>query len=475
MLKQVVLGWVCAAVVVSAGAAELRWETPVMVSWTDDPATSVTLAWERKESAPARVGVRPLGDEDASELVFEGAAAFRHVFQLQPLAPNTWYAYTATSGDGFEESGRFWTAPADAETPFTFILYNDLQGGIQVEAANKMGERVAQANADFVISTGDLSDYRYGRDYDDAIQSWNLFFAAASNMLSRSVFQPVTGNHDEPENPDSFWHRLMELPGDKRNFSWDVGPIRFIGVDSAEFEVPAQTPWLARELQRAAFDPAVQFVVPLFHRPPFSWGERGGQGIVQEWWVPLFTKYEADLVLSGHAHTYQRTRPIGGVDYLVSAGAGGWLYQIDATRPEIAFATSCYHYAAFTYTNSTLQLAAVDENGHVFDRAVYVPQRAVRVEPVFPIRGETCTITYNPAQGPLKNAESVFIHLGRDEFNHVYGTEEMTKQADGTFTYTFPVPRSPKWKLAFCFRDGSGEIWDNNHKQNWEALLARDW
>ena len=445
-----------------------------MATWTEDPRTTVTLAWERHEEGIGRVdymeaGGMPVGEAKESE------PFRRHVFTLRDLKPGTHYKYQVSSSDGYEAQGRFWTAPADRSQAFTFVLHNDLQGGINAAAAKAVSAGVGAANPDFVLSTGDLADPRYAADYADGVASWNLFFECLKDELAAFVFQPVSGNHDEPENPDSFWHRLIELP-DSHDYVLDVGPIRFILVDSTEFEGPSRTAWLARELQKAAFDPQVAWTIPAFHRPPFSEGERGGDGNLQQGWVPLFTKYEAGLVLSGHAHTYQRMKPIDGVPYLVSGGGGGWLYQVDPEHPLVAFATSAYHFVQFHAEGTKIQIEGKLPDGTVFDRAEYVAHRHVRVEPVFPVRGEACTIWYDAQGGPLEDSERVTLHLGRDEFAQLLSDLPMERDAaTGHWKATFTVPEPPKWHLAFCFFDPERNVWHNNHARNWQALMAREW
>lgn len=457
------------------GSASARtWELPVMATWTEDPRTTVTLAWERHEPGAAWVeyGVEGSGSLLRAE---QAEAVRRHVFTLRGLQPGTRYVYAAGSSDGYEAAGRFWTAPADAAQPFTFVLHNDLQGGIQPEAAKAVSAGVAAAQPDFVLSTGDLGESRYAADYAQAVASWRLFFDCTAEELSQGVFQPVSGNHDEPENPDSFWHRLFELP-DAHDYTLDAGGVRFILVDSTEDQAPSRTAWLARELQRAANDPAVTWVVPAFHRPPFSEGERGGDASIRDGWVPLFTRYEADLVLSGHAHTYQRTHPIAGVTYLVSGGGGGWLYAVDPDAPIIAWATSAYHYVWFRVEGPEMEVDARLPDGRVMDRMRLAARRHVRVEPAFPARGEACTIRYDARGGPLEGETEVWLHLGRDEFNEALLEVPMQRDgAAGRWIASLAAPESPKWHLAFCFRNGDGSVWHNNHGQNWQALMAREW
>ena len=471
--------------VLAAGAEEgapeevpgTHWDLPVVATWTDDPATTANLAFERKTPGTATLSYGPEGAEWRTD-VAQAGLAHRHVFKLQGLDPDTVYSYRVASSDGYGQAGTFRTAPAFGaeEAAFSFVFHTDLQGGIHTQVAAEVSAAIVSNEADrlFVLSTGDLGDNRYSADFYDCVASWEKFFAATSNELASSIFLPVAGNHDEPENPDSFWYRLLEHPEDGRDFVMDVGPIRFIGIDSSEFEIPSRTPWLARVLQAAAADPGVLWTIPVLHRPPYSWGERGGQEQVRAEWVPLFVRYEASLVLSGHAHTYQRMKPIDGVPYLVSGGGGAWLYPIDASRPEVALATSCYHYVRFDLgADGALALTAKTPDGSVFDTCTYpAPRRRVRVSPAFPRRGQPCTITYDPGDGPLAEVEQVYLQAGSDDWRTVFLREPMERLDDGCFQAVFTVPVDPKWRISFCFRDADGAVWDNNHTLDWQAILA---
>jgi hypothetical protein len=95
---------------------------------------------------------------------------------------------------------------------------------------------------------------------------------------------PIFGNHDDPgptDAPDqacSFFHRLFAPAGARAGngyYAYTVGNVRFICLNT-ECDVAAQTNWLARELQAAANDANVDWSIPVFHRPPYSQGEREG-------------------------------------------------------------------------------------------------------------------------------------------------------------------------------------------------------
>jgi 3',5'-cyclic AMP phosphodiesterase CpdA len=77
-----------------------------------------------------------------------------------------------------------------------------------------------------------------------------------------------------------------------------------------------QRRWLERTLQRANFDPTVDWIIAYFHQPAMSTSTTGSgsdMGIRQTW-LPLFYEYGVDLVLCGHDHDYERSYAVRGVD-----------------------------------------------------------------------------------------------------------------------------------------------------------------
>jgi hypothetical protein len=78
-----------------------------------------------------------------------------------------------------------------------------------------------------------------------------------------------------------------------------------------------QTLWLERELRKARLDPSVDMIVVSTHQAPVStdWGNVGSDMGIRQTWLPLFDKYEVDLVLSGHNHVFERSYPVRGYDH----------------------------------------------------------------------------------------------------------------------------------------------------------------
>ena len=77
-----------------------------------------------------------------------------------------------------------------------------------------------------------------------------------------------------------------------------------------------QTLWLERTLREARQDPSVDMIVVYMHQVPLSTSKTGnGSDLgIRRAWLPLFDRYEVDLVLHGHEHNYERSYPVRGYD-----------------------------------------------------------------------------------------------------------------------------------------------------------------
>jgi hypothetical protein len=72
------------------------------------------------------------------------------------------------------------------------------------------------------------------------------------------------------------------------------------------------------------------------------------------------------LVLAGHEHDYERTRPVDGVTYVITGGGG------KGTRPVgkgswTAFSDAVIHFVYVTVEGDVLRLHAIDATGREFD------------------------------------------------------------------------------------------------------------
>lgn len=450
-------------------------EVPPHITWTEDPATTATIAWQR--DVPGRGTVQYGLTTNYGMSVSDAGGVRVHAITLRDLQPQTRYYYKVTSTDGYEPyPGRFVTAPVQAPTStFRFAVHGDLQGGLTEEWARTAVTSIIEDDPDLVIHVGDMAVQDYDEDHD--FSTWAQFFSLATDELERVVFMPTPGNHDWSDNPNAYWWRMFDLPPHPSGgsfYSYDVGNTHFIVLNS-ELDVLGQTNWLARDLQAAAYNTNTMWIVTYFHRPPYSVGEREGDEYIKTNWCPSFVRYEADIVFSGHSHNYQRTVPIRGVRYVVAGGGGGRLYWVNHTPGFHEFATSCYHFVSCNVTGAVLNYRAIRTDEQVFDTVALTNEgRFVRVAPAFPRRGETATIFYKAAGGPLASADPVYIHLGLDAFGSAVVDAPMTYNASsGRWEYEYVVAQAATNRIAFMFHDATWAATDNNYEHNWQALLDR--
>jgi Purple acid Phosphatase, N-terminal domain/Calcineurin-like phosphoesterase len=103
-----------------------------------------------------------------------------------------------------------------------------------------------------------------------------------------------------------------------------------------------QTLWLERTLRAAREDDGIDMIVVFMHQCAMSSAQANGSDLgIRRAWLPLFDRYQVDLVLSGHEHNYERTFPVRGFDagghgLVVNANPGQVRGDaIDTRRPSV--------------------------------------------------------------------------------------------------------------------------------------------
>jgi hypothetical protein len=113
--------------------------------------------------------------------------------------------------------------------------------------------------------------------------------------------------------------------------------------------------------------------VAVFHHLPYTnlWCDANGYN-GDAWtrgnFVPLFEQYGVDLVVSGHAHAYERGEQ-NGVTYTVVGGAGGLLdtFVPPETWDFLEVALPVHHYAIMEVEGDRLRWTAYDLDDEVID------------------------------------------------------------------------------------------------------------
>ena len=209
----------------------------------------------------------------------------------------------------------------------TFAVIGDSGTGdrVQYELARQMNTANGRVPFDLVLMLGD--NIYGGQSPSDFVQKFERPYAP---LLESGVrFYAALGNHDDAKN--RFYPGFHM--GGQRYYTYTLRNVRFIVLDSDMLDAPQQA-WLAATLERAT-EP---WKICYFHHPLYSDGHRHGSQVdLRVALEPLFTKFDVNVVFSGHDHVYERLAPQKGVYYFV-VGSGGQLRKGDVRRSPMTLA-----------------------------------------------------------------------------------------------------------------------------------------
>jgi hypothetical protein len=340
----------------------------------------VTVSWAPPaEATGARVLLRP-GDGrrraiPAVQRVYtdglNGETVWTYHAEITGLRPGTRYSYAVTAdNDSSAEpfAATFTTAPR-GRAPFRFTSFGDLAtpNTQWVLSYGQSSYAVAAVESFRPLShllNGDLCYANLNPAFQPEV--WRDFNNNNQASAAHRAWMPCLGNHEvEFDNgPQGFTscltrYRLPDnhVPGFRgRWYKFRVGSVLFISLDADDviyqdgaafvagpaaltpaastgnpaippgtsfyirgYSGGAQTAWLERTLQEAREDPSVDWIIAQMHQIACSSSATGnGSDLgIRQAWLPLFDRYQVDLVLNGHDHDYERSFPCRGFDTLV--------------------------------------------------------------------------------------------------------------------------------------------------------------
>jgi hypothetical protein len=218
----------------------------------------------------------------------------------------------------------------------------------------------ATLGVDLLLVSGDVVDFG---TQESLYQGWldaiwhDPFDATRFLTLGQLMMLPIAGNH---ENDASQFYANFAIPGDgpyaEQYASFNVGNTHFVLVDDQPIAAAptsdaagAILKWLDVDLNHANGDrTAHPFIVVISHRGLFSTSNHADDSDIHQArgaLVPIFDKYKVDLVLNGHDHEFERSKPlragtpasgppvvgatnVDGTVYVINAGAGAEPYKV---------------------------------------------------------------------------------------------------------------------------------------------------
>ncbi|MGH7825710.1 MAG: metallophosphoesterase [Candidatus Binatia bacterium] len=327
---------------------------PMVQIGNTDGIKSIVITWRTLQPSSSRID---FGESSANEqTIIVNEITDRHAVVLRDLQPDTRYQYQVRS-DNIVLAGETFQTGKVGDTPFKFAVFGDSGSGEPQQY--RVARQMEQQNVDFVLHTGDLV-YRRGADKDYPLR----FYHPYKNLLARIPFFPAIGNHDTRTANGQPWLDNFVLPGEERFYSFSYGNAFFVALDSNRVNVNSAR-WL--EAQLAGTGKLWKFV--FFHEPPFSNHiERSGSAGVRRLWVPLFEKYNVDIVFSGHDHMYTRFKPRDGVAYVIEGLGGRSLSEERPHANDVAFTdNSEYGFGLIDIAGPELVFRHMTANGNVLD------------------------------------------------------------------------------------------------------------
>ncbi|SHH28829.1 metallophosphoesterase family protein [Thermosipho atlanticus] len=234
-----------------------------------------------------------------------------HMIKVDNLTPATVYDVEVVAAQ-LKEKISFKTA---GDKKYKFLVYGDTR--TNTDWHKIICDEMSKEKALFVLHTGDLVES------GPQLFEWDFFFNTGHTLFSRTPIMPVIGNH---EHNAVYYYQAFMPPrkggGDflKQWYSFDIGPVHYIVLDSNVQENTNldfyQTQWLENDLKKTT----KPYIIVLFHHPFFSNVKGRGQEF-REKWHNLFVKYKVSAVFNGHIHHYERFFK-DGVMYVTTGGGG---------------------------------------------------------------------------------------------------------------------------------------------------------
>jgi hypothetical protein len=245
----------------------------------------------------------------------------------------------------------------------------------QHEVAQQMVSWRERFSYDFVLMLGDnIYDSHTPEDYV------TRFEEPYRALLDAGVkFHAAIGNHDEPA---SIYYEKFNMGGQRyysfREAEMSVAGIagagvRFFALDSRTLDAE-QLEWLRKGLEESGS----RWKIVFLHHPLYTSGRYGsGARTLRGSLEPVLIGGDADVVLAGHEHFYERVVPQRGILYFIS-GAAGSLRRGDIRRSSLTargFDTD-YSFMLMEASGDELHFQAISRTGATVDAGTVTKGKA---------------------------------------------------------------------------------------------------
>jgi acid phosphatase type 7 len=339
----------------------------VILNLTSEPSTSMAVTWqidgsregivEYAVSTPWTQFTKHVSTVSAVREDFvpaPGKSSTHFSAVLKNLKPETRYIYRVGTDSGWTEWNQFSTGSTTAK-PFSFVWFGDPQNDIR-EHCSRIFRQAFQTcgSASFWLFSGDMTS----EPEDDQIGE---LFTAAGFIFRTMPSVLVPGNHDMAYRTENgrfvlnakgsrmrikevapSWHAYYTLPEngikgmEETSYTFEYQGVRFLMLNSND-RLAEQAAWMENLLSRNT----TAWTIAVFHHPIYSTGNERDQQGTREAFQRIFDKYHVDLVLTGHDHTYSRSKKIRNGEAVPDSGQGT-VYIVSVSGPKQYFLNPRY-------------------------------------------------------------------------------------------------------------------------------------
>ncbi len=288
---------------------------------------SMTVCW--RTSVPDISKVYYGTTQSYTDSVFDQALVTDHFTKISGLLPNTKYYYAVCSGSEILRDGaeQYFITPPLTGTSMRTRIWTMGDMGIGSHEQNQVRDAYYNyMGGDYTNLFLALGDNAYTSGTDEEYSN-NFFTNHYEDLLAKTVVYSTCGNHDYysawGSNQTGPYYDIFNFPkngeaggvpsGNEAYYSFNYANIHFISLESnidsfGMTNLNQMATWLLSDLANNT----LTWTIVIFHCAPYSMGyhntDVSDNGIyMRENIVPILESYNVDLVLSGHAHDYERT------------------------------------------------------------------------------------------------------------------------------------------------------------------------
>ncbi|MCF6333133.1 MAG: metallophosphoesterase [Draconibacterium sp.] len=320
---------------------------------------------------------------EGSTSIFDGEKPVQGVSQymqhksiITRLDPNKTYTYDVLNDGSERGKGSFTTYPEGIGS-FHFAVLGDTRTRHDIH--QRIVNKIIDEKPLFVVNTGDLVAN------GNSMQDWEHFFKINDKLIRNVPYYTVLGNHEH--NSENYFD-FFSMPGNESYYFFTVGDALFVVLDmeGPSYDTPAYLEGGSREkfwseISREYFakekkwlenvltlNSDAGYIFVFFHPTWYSIKKSRvpEAEMRRKFWGDIFERHKVTAVLNGHDHYYEHAIH-GGTHYIVTAGGGAPLYDIDAIQPETVKYKKIEHFMRIDVGEKSTIMKAIDINGELIE------------------------------------------------------------------------------------------------------------